>query len=472
MTSISRNNITLPKTEIPVTMETDIVVVGGGPAGFGAAVRAAQNNVPTLLIERFGGPGGNATTGFMCCIGATSLPPDSKAYPFGSVHKEFVKGLKKEDWLFDAFNMYPQAKDNPIVHSSGAMNFQPDMGAYVMNEIMEANGVDFLYRTHFVDAIVEEEKITALIVDNASGRQAIKAKIFVDATGRADVTARAGAPFIDPGCHDDECIEMTGAAGMGRPIPGSLMYKISGVDYERLFEYQKDDPTTEAAIQRARENGDIPVWLYRPYPERVFGSLYKGHAHLDMCPLAGGPGEMIVWTQIPYEWELNCAINGEDASHAEVEMRKLIVAEGKFLKKYVPGFETSWISGIAPLMGLREGRHPLGEYIYTYDDFINERKFEDAALIKTSHDTLAFKKPGKPLEVKFEVPYRCFLPKKIDNLLLAGECLSYSREVLIHAFRTITGSMMFGEVAGEAAALSVKKGIAPKRLKWSAPFIS
>lgn len=448
-------------------MEADVVVVGAGPAGFGAATRAARSGASTLLIERFGGPGGNATTGFMCCIGTTSLPPDNKVYPFGPAHKEFVEGLIKEGWLFDAFKSYPMARDNPLVHESGAMNFQPDMGAYVMNRVMEDKGVKFLYRTLFVDAIVEDGSIAAVIVDNASGRQAVKAKVFVDATGRADLAARAGAPFVAPGCHDKECIEMTGAAGMGRPIPGSLMYKISGADYKGLFEYQKDDPTTEKAIQKARENGDMPKWLYRPYPEKVFGAPYKGHAHLDMCPLAGGPGEMIVWTQIPYEWELNCAINGKDASLAEVEMRKLIIAEGRFLKKYVPGFENSWISGIAPLMGLREGRHPIGEYVYTYDDFINERKFEDAALVRTEHDTLAFKKPGKARNVKFEVPYRCFLPKNVDNLLLSGECLSYSREVLIHAFRTITGSMINGEVAGEAAALSVKKKIVPKKLKWT-----
>jgi len=148
----AENSIRLPETHIPIAAEADVVVIGGGPAGFGAA--------------------------------------------------------------------------------SGRMNFYPDDGAYVVTRMLEKANVGLLFRTLFVDALMEpapagEGRIEAVVVENASGRQAIKGKIFVDATGRADVAAGAGAPFT--GAGDEK----------GLPVPFSLMYKASGVDYGKLFNYQK-----------------------------------------------------------------------------------------------------------------------------------------------------------------------------------------------------------------------------------------
>jgi hypothetical protein len=217
------NHIRIPETQIPIAAKADVVVVGGGPAGFGAAMRAARAGAETLLIERFGGPGGAATSGFMCTTGEGSSD---------RLHAEWVKGIREEGWLFDAWKAYPQLAGNVLVHQSGRMSFYPDDGAYVMIRMLEKAKVKLLVRTLFVDTVIAhnssgEDRIEAVVVENASGRQAIQGKIFIDATGRADVVARAGAPFKSAGNEK------------GLPVPFSLMYRVSGVNYEKLFEYQK-----------------------------------------------------------------------------------------------------------------------------------------------------------------------------------------------------------------------------------------
>lgn len=230
--------------EIPIALEAEVIVVGGGPSGFGAALRAARKGARTLLLDRFGIPGGNITAGMMPCTGFG---------PVGRVHTEFWERLEKEGFLFDIKALYP---DNPLYHHYpgyyGMYGFNPDTGACIMTQMLEEAGVRLLFRTLFVGAKVrndpEEGTIEAVIVENASGSQAIKVKVFVGATGRGDLAARAGAPYMEPG------------DGRGCIIPPGLMRRVSGVDFERLFDYQKteDDPELEKAIAKARGNGGVP----------------------------------------------------------------------------------------------------------------------------------------------------------------------------------------------------------------------
>lgn len=472
--NLSEKNIEFPARQIPVVLETDVVVIGGGPAGFGAAMRAARSGISTLLIERFGGPGGAATSGYMCVTGQGSSFP---------LHTEWVEGLRKEGWLFDAWKAYPQLENNVLVHQSGRNSFYPDDGAYVMNEMLEKAKVKMLYRTSFVDTILKssttgDNSIEAIVVENASGLQAIKGKIYIDSTGIADVVARSGSPYISAG------------NGKGHPVPFSLMYRVSGVDYEKLFEYQKTDPALWTAIAKARAAGDIPDELYMPYKYEIGGGWggYRGCPQLNMCAIRGN-GEMLVWSFPPSDWGLNAAENGIDASRGEILMRKLNIAEVKFLKKYIPGFENAYLSGMAPYMAIREGRHPQGEYVLSWDDVINERKFPDAVLRKGSGDIMdwgedmvrrpnekgemIWKKPPRKDKKNYtvDIPFRAFLPKKINNLLLAGECLSSTYE-MFYIRRLIPWCMRTGEVAGTAAAIAVKQGINAKEIKWTSGYFS
>jgi hypothetical protein len=201
---------------------------------------------------------------------------------------------------------------------------------------------------------------------------------------------------------------------------------------------------------------------------------------------------MLVWSYSPYFWGLNAAEKGFDASRGEVEMRKFNIAEVKFLKKYVPGFENAYLSGMAPALGLREGRHPEGEYVLTRNDILEQSKFPDAVLQRRLGDPLDTgpehmprvnargeliridldeNAPVKHRTYLCDIPYRAFLPKMINNLLLAGECMSCTHD-WFYGYRLIPWCMRTGEVAATAAVMALKQGIPPKELKWTSGYFT
>lgn len=441
--------ITESARKTPVIMKADVVVVGGGPAGVGAAVRATRSGANTVIIEKFGSLGGTNTTGFMFVV----------VEEVKHLSAEIFDRLRPGGYIVNLLEKFPGLTSNPLGHNSNAwyswsvpeiLAFDPDMCAYVINEMMEEAGVKFLLRTRFVDTKVEGGTIKAVIVENASGRQAIEGKVFIDATGRGDVVARSGAPYA------------SARNQLGVPIPMGLMWKMSKVDYERLFEYQKKDPKLDSLIEKARMKGELPYYRPKKRDEEIkdYDVIYTGHSHPEMSPTLY-PGEMLLWMPAMHDWGLDGAEKAEDLTRAEINIRKQIVSELNFLKKYVPGFEESHLSGISPYMGIREGRHPIGEYVLTFDDVKNGRKFDDATL-----KLKPFAMRNQELAgVEFDIPYRCFLPKKIDNLLLVGDDISADHGAFLHV-RSFGKAMSSGEVAGVAAALSAKKGFKPKELKY------
>jgi hypothetical protein len=448
--------VNIPETKIPVMTEADVIVVGGGPAGMGAGIRAAQQGAKTIIIERFGSPGGMMTNGLMC-IGVGE--------PLGGLHTELFERLGIEGYTENLLEKFPDLGSNPLFHyygpnimpgrqaSSKFMAFDPEMTAIVMNEMIKENHIDLLLRNLFSDVLVEEGTIEAVIVENATGRQAIMGKVIVDATGRGDVVARAGAPFKSAGSKE------------GLPIPPGLMWMMSHVDYKRLFEYQKEDPTLEKAMMRAEEIGDLPQ--YRPKKMDIYGGAYTGHPRLEMSP-ALHPGDMLLWAPAVHEWGLNCAENAEDLCRGEVEIRKHIVGEADFLRKYVPGYEGSHVSRISSFFGIREGRHPQGEYVMRYEDIKNQAHFEDAALKRKSYDW-GDPKQGSRL-LSFDIPYRSFLAKDLDNLLLAGDNLSMEHEALLQ-MRGFGMAIRSGEVAGTAAGIAIQAKQNPKQIHWNKPLL-
>jgi hypothetical protein len=464
------NTIKIPETKIPVVKEADIVVIGSGPAGFGAATTAARLGADTVLIERFGATGGittNALQGHFFCEPGLG----------GGLYTELYERYLHEHVISECSEKeYPGLPGNPVFHfhkspiggmSGGKFSFHialPDPAAIVWLQMMEEANVKFMFRTLFVDAVIGDNmfgdnSIEAVIVENPSGRQAIRGKIFVDASGTANVVVRAGAPY-KPG----------GGSPFTAEIPGGLMWRMCGVDFDKLYQYQttQNDPELAKLIEAAKAAGDIPDILYRPRPcgGDLYGELYIGHPTLDFSPM-GPPGDWQFWMNWPYEWDLRPDESGEDLTRAEVEMRKLILAEWKFLKKYVPGFENSYIVQIAPYMGIRDGCHPMGEYVLTLEDLINNRKFPDAVITKKGIDRLDFSMPSAHKTVhEFDVPYRCFLPKRINNLLLSGASMSFSQEILFYHMRGFQWSLQSGEIAATAAVKSLEQGIAPKDYKW------
>jgi len=455
--------ITLPAKRVPVTARADVVIVGGGPAGVGAAVQAARRGVDTVVIERFGSLGGINTLGYMY------ITADLDGRTINGVSKELISRLEASGHVANILDKYPTITSNPLTHYySGSgdrdpdmslLAYDPDMMAFAMNEMLEDLGVTVMLRSLFVDAVVENDSIKAVIVENASGRQAIEGKVFIDATGRADLVARSGAPFVRAGCDKT-----------GFPMSPGLMWKMANVDFGRLFEYQKIDPTLAKLIEKAQAEGGVPYYRRKRTREDTgcdFCPKYSGHPTLEMQPTLY-PGEMLLWASAEYELGLHADDSADDLSQAETHTKKQIMSELEFLKKYVPGFGNAHLAGIAPFLGIREGRHPIGEYVLTYEDIMSSRKFADVALRPVDHIRVKTNEGFRRLDV--EIPYRSFLAKKVDNLLLAGDAISAEHAAQFYATHLFPLAVSAGEVAGTAAALSVKQNKKVKELKWPGPL--
>ncbi|OFZ73484.1 MAG: hypothetical protein A2W04_03105 [Betaproteobacteria bacterium RBG_16_64_9] len=462
--------ITVSARRIPLAAEADVVVVGGGPGGFAAALRAARTGASTILVEKYDMPGGVHTSGLQGAAGPGA----------GGIHSELMQRFAEAGCIYTVTETaLPDWAGNPLSHyearlePGGAFSrstFNPEGAGCVMVRMLEEAGVRALYGTAFVDAVVksgvDNDSITEVLVENASGRQAIRGKVFVDASGTAQVVARAGAPFVRGGGPQPPTVAWD---GKNRPVPGALLWIMSGIDFAQLAAYQKseNDPALAKLIAAARAAGNIPADLYRPRlsGSGVYGNAYIGHPTLDMSPIQA-PGTFVLWQNVPYDWALHMDDDAADEARAKRMMRQFIDAEAGFLRTYVPGFEKAVVANVGRYVGIRDGRHPLGEYVFSIEDALAGRRFPDAV-------TQPMKKTffwDACRSHTFEVPYRCFLPRKIDNLLLTGASLSFSYETIFMVMRNFPWCTQTGEIAGYAAALAVERGIAPKKLEWTKPY--
>ena len=298
-----------PDTTVPVVIEADVAVIGGGPGGFAAALRAARLGARTVLIEKYDMPGGVHTIGLQ---GAASRG-------VGGIHTELMQRFADAGCIYTVTEAtLPDWAGNPLSHYEAYLkpgsaftrsSFNPESAGCVMSMMLEEAGVTALYGSAFVDAVVEGETIERVIVENASGRQAIRAKVYVDGSGTAEVAARAGVPFVRGGGPQPPKAQWD---GQERPIPGAVLWIMSGIDFARVADYQKreKDPMLARLIAAARAAGDIPDNLYRPRMggEGVYGTHYIGHPTLDMSPIQG-PGTFVFWQNVPYEDRKSTRLN-------------------------------------------------------------------------------------------------------------------------------------------------------------------
>jgi hypothetical protein len=455
---------------VPVVAEADVVVIGAGPGGFAAALRARREGCSVVLLEKFDMPGGVHTSGLQ---GAANKG-------VGGIHTELMERFAEAGCIYTATEKeLPDWAGNPLSHYDYYLppgspfqrsSFNPDGAGNVMVMMLEEAGVTASYGASFADlemvADGAERRITHAVYETVEGRQAVTGKVFVDGSGTAEVVARAGCPFVRGGGRQPETVTQDPAK---RPIPGGLLWIMSGIDFAQTAAYQKceNDPLLTKLIDKARAAGEIPPELYRPRlaGQGVYGDHYIGHPTVDMSPIQG-PGTFILWQNVPYEWALHMDDDAEHASRAKKELRRLIDAEARFLIKYVPGFQHSFIAHVGRYVGVRDGRHPIGEYVFSIDDARSGRRFEDAV---TQPMTKTFFWDAYT-KYTFEVPYRCFLPKGVNNLLLTGASLSFTFETIFMVMRNFPWCTQTGEVAGVAAAKSIRQGIAPNRLRWREPL--
>jgi hypothetical protein len=403
--------------DLPIYDEVDILVLGSGPAGFGAAIAAARQGMKTLIVEQLGVIGGIATSGLMShWVGRV----DNKIY-FELLERS---ANLNEDW------------EGTSKKGKVTKYIDNEKLKHLMLKMLQENNVKILLYTFVSDAIVEENIVKGAIIENKSGRMAIMAKRIIDCTGDGDFAKKAGAEYIK------------GRETDGKMQPATLMFKVGGVDSKEAAFLDSFESTYQT------ERGELQSMAkeHIPYP--------AGHLLLYKTTLPG-----IVNCNMT-----NCiAIDGtntDDLTKAEIICRDQIDYIIKYLREYVPGYEKCFVISTASLIGIRETRHFIGEYTITEDDIKTARQF-DEWVVKDAYfnfdvhnvDGCGLDKTGVQKQFKQEkgytIPYGCLLPKKIENLLLAGRNISGTH--IAHSnFRAMPICMGTGCAASIAAAISIK----------------
>ncbi len=393
-----------PACELSVAGEYDVVVVGGGCAGLSAALASVRNGVRTLIIERFPYFGGTATASLMGNINGfrNQVEPDSLQTVKGIAQEIIlelhnIKGLGKSPYKQKEYNL--EKGELSYSYAIDTEKFK-----YVTLRLMVESGADILFHTYFCAPLKEGERVRGVIVENKSGRQAVMAKVVVDASGDADVAARAGADFWQ-------------VKGSEAPrLNDGLMYKIAGF-------------ATDTSQRGCLVGNEMVVW---------------------------GPGDLVC--DGTNAWEL---------TKAEIQARLKVFEHFQSLKQKSTGLDNAFVAETPPLLGVRQTRLIEGEYKLTAEDALEGRRFDDVVAI-SSAPIIHYYGYRRYLDHEgFDIPYRCLVPKKIDALLVAGRCIS-SQQQPYESFRSMAPIMAIGEAAGTAAALAVKTGVQPRALEVTA----
>ena len=395
--------ITEPERKTPVVADVDLLVCGGGFAGVAAAVSAAKNGFEPLLLESYGFLGGLVTSALVI----TTPPLDN------GINLEIARRLKEK------------AVYAPCLHSGEEVEWlkmhamDPEIVKYELVHMLQEHGVDMLLHTYIVDVIMEGNAVRGVIMENKAGRQAVRAKMVVDATGDADIAAFARAPFKE----------------IKKPM--TMMFNMVGVDIDKVLSKLGNWGNLKKMVKDAMDKGEVPF-------------------DLGIYPEFGAPG--VHAEKLVYHDEINVwsgmlkgmsGVDPKDLTQAEILTREHVMRLSTFLKKSVPGFENSRIEYTATQVGVRASRQIIGEASPDMDD-VKGIKFDDTV--------------AKPYGIwDMRLPYGSILPQDVDNLLVAGRCISAEEEAM-GQLRLIPVCSATGQAAGTAAALALNRGITPKKL--------
>jgi hypothetical protein len=426
--------ITEPSRQIDVIRQTDVLVVGSGPAGLAAALAAARAGVQTTLLERYGCFGGNITQvgveGFAWYRHPTTI--DSEG---------IGPELEARARAMGAASPEPQSSS----HALDAEMFKP-----VADTLVEEAGIDPMLHRMFVAPVMDGTSIRGVIVESKAGREAILAKRVIDATGDADIAARCNAP-----------IRKTQREQM---MAASVMFSMSGVNKSRFIAAVKADPQTysdwggngEWDIETDGKEDD----LFSPFLRKPFKkALEAGLLPPNLATIAGTWGGVSDQGDLTYLNLVHLAecdgTNPDDLTHGEIEGRRQAVLAVAALKRFMPGCEDAKLRNFGMTLGIRDTRKIDAAYNMTETDVREQARFDDSIGIFPEfidgYGVLILPTTGR----YFHLPYCAMLPQGIDNLLVAGR--SIGGDKISHAaVRNMMCCAVTGQGAGVAAAVSVK----------------
>jgi len=396
-------------------MDADIVVVGGGPAGMAAARTAAEEGAGVLLVEKCGFLGGSLTASLVGTVGGLYLKDgETIDYVVGGLARECAETLKERG---QAFGPVPWEQTAVLPHVPWGLKKLYDEWAE------SASGIEMLLHACLCGVSVEGKRVSSLRVFTRAGERSIQARVFVDASGDGDLAYMAGVSMEGSPVQFPSMNFYMHNVNVGEAL-GAGLATLQTLIKEALETGEYDLPRSGGAVIPTMRPGEIIVAMGR-------------------ISLQGRP--------------VDCT-NAEELTYAELEGRRQAVMLADFLRAKMPGFSEAYLADVPCRVGIRSTRRLMGRYALTRGDVLEAADFPDGICrsawpvelhAEGKVTVLEFPPPGK----SYAVPFGCLLPREMDNLLVAGRCLSATPEGQAAA-RVSATCMAMGEAAGVAAAMA------------------
>jgi len=441
----TQTRLELPPRRALLAAQTDVLVVGGGPAGIGAEIAAADAGARVVLAERYGFLGGNATAALVMPLmsfytqrptperkGAATLLPTDHGPGEAVVAGVLARLLER---LVKAGGAIP-----PSLATGYVVPFDPEWFKLVALDLLDEAGVQMLFHA-LASGVIGAKPVEGAVFETKSGPLAVRARVTVDCTGDADVAVQAGAPF-----------EIGRADGLVQPM--TLMFRMAEFQRAAFESYVKEHPRQWRGVHG--------LW------DLVRKATAAGELEL--------PREDILFFATPHQEEVSVnstrvtRVLGTDVwdlSYAEWTSRRQMRQIAAFLRRYVPGFERSYVMQSGINIGVRETRRVVGDYQLDAEDVLGACKFDDAVARgaypvdihnpKGAGTVLKRLPPGEA----YDIPLRCLLPRGVDGMLVAGRCISGTHEAH-SSYRVMPIVMATGQAAGVCAALAARRASAPR----------
>ncbi|MGQ5635922.1 MULTISPECIES: FAD-dependent oxidoreductase [unclassified Streptomyces] len=444
--------VELPPRQALHAGSTQVLVIGGGPAGLGAAVGAANAGAEVVLVERYGFLGGNATAALVMplmsfhnemkqAVGGDAtrlLPPD---------HGEGEPVVAGVLWMLLDRLVRTGAAIRPSLDTGYTVPFDPELFKLVAYDVLEDHEVRTLLHAFASDVLSLPDRARA-VFETKSGPLVLDADVIVDCTGDGDIAAAAGAAYE------------TGRPEDGWTQPMSLMFRMVRFGHEEFAAYTRAHPDQWRGVhglwdlvRAATDAGELDL----PREDILFfATPNSGEVAVNSTRVTEALGTSV--------WDL---------TRAEFTAHRQMAQIARFLRERVPGFADSYVAQSGVQVGVRETRRITGDYRLTGEDVLKARKFDDA-IARGAYPVDIHNPSGRgtllkrlPRGESYDIPLRCLLPCGLDRILVAGRCIS-GDHVAHSSYRVMPISMATGQAAGVCAALAATGGRRPRDVPPSA----